>query len=141
MGNEPADNKEPWLAHLDKEYLFCEEGTVEQDLASIIKDMLLSSESDSDNAAPTAARGINTYYWDRNLDSGPLFKFQRDDIGFFDFLSFLYHVIVRVPCFIPYNGSKQNTLVQLLLEIHKLPPSPIRAWNVCLTTLLFIYYI
>jgi hypothetical protein len=63
------NNKEQWLAYFNK-YLSCEEGSVEHDIALIMKDMLLSD--DNENAALTAANRINTYYWDRNLDSGPL---------------------------------------------------------------------
>lgn len=38
--------------------------------------MLLSGDSDS--PARTAAQEINIYYWDRNLESGALFKFQKE---------------------------------------------------------------
>lgn len=121
-------NEEPWLAHLNKEYLSCEEGSVEHDIASIMKDMLLSG--DSKNATPTAAHRINTYYWDRNLDSGPLFRFQREE-GTFDFLYLIYEIIIEgIAPFLPYSDSRHDALVQLVIELYRFPPRPVKAWNV-----------
>lgn len=121
--------KEPWLTHLDKEYLSCEEGAVEHDIVLIMKDMLLPD--DSGNAALTAAQRINTYYWDRNLDSGPLFRFQREEEGTFDFLTFIYDIIIAgIAPFVPYSDSRHDALVQLVIELYRLPPKPVKAWNV-----------
>lgn len=133
MSNEAAETNQPWMAHLYQEFTYCEKGTVEHDIASIIQGMLLSGGgSNGDNAACTVAHQINSYYWDRNLDSGPLFQFQGDN-AFPDVLSVVYTVILDVAPLIHYNGVKQEVLVQLLLELRKIPPKLVKAWNVCMS--------
>lgn len=129
MSTETVNSQEPWLALFDEEYFFCEKGTVEHDVASILKDMLLST--DMNNAAQTAAHQLNTYYWERNNESGPFFRWGNEKETFFDFVSFLYDIIVRVTPFVPYNDARQDVIVQLVLELRNLPPNPVKAWNVC----------
>lgn len=46
-----SDSKEPWLALFDEEYFCLEKGTVEHDVASILKDMLLSGTDVTNNSA------------------------------------------------------------------------------------------
>ena len=129
MSTEAVNSKEPWLTFFDKEYFCCEKGTVEHDVASILKNMLLST--DVNNAAHTAAYQLNTYYWERNNESGPFFQWGNEKEPFPDFISFLYDIIVRVTPFLSYNDASQNVIVQLVLELRNLPPNSVKAWNVC----------
>lgn len=134
------NNEKTWLAHLDKKYLSCEEDSVEHDIALIMKDMLLSN--DRENASLTAAHQINTYYWDRNLDSGPLFRFQNEEERVSDFLTFIYDIIISgIAPFVPYYDSRHDTLVKLVIELYRLPPRTVKAWNVrWLSIHLFVQY-
>jgi hypothetical protein len=129
MSAETASNKEPWLALFEKEYFFCEKGTVEHDVAAMLKDMLLST--DMSNAARTTAYQLNTYYWERNDASGPHFRWGNEKETFPDFISFLYDIMFRVTPFLSYNDPRQDVIVQLFLELRNLPPNPVKAWNVC----------
>ena len=138
MSVEIVNGNEPWLAHFEEEkYLSCPKGTVEHDLALIIKGMLLS-DTGIDDAARTAAHQINAYYWARNLDSGPQFQYGIEDEPSYDFLSLLYSMIVRMAPFVSYSGNKQDKLVGLFLELHKVPRNPVKVWNVCLFPFLYL---
>lgn len=59
----------------------------------IIQDMLLSGEPDNNNAAHAAVHQIDTYYWDRNLDSDPLRAFGFRRMMIMLFLMFLLSFI------------------------------------------------
>jgi hypothetical protein len=124
-----VDKTKTWLAHFEKEYLL-EKGTVEHETTLIIKDMLLSSDS-YEIAARTAAQQIDDYHWERNSDSGTLFRFQ--DEGFYSLIYFLYHIIFETATLLPYNDSRQDLLVQLVIELPKCSSRSINGQSVCLS--------
>ena len=53
-----------------------------------------------------------------------------DDKGMESFLWALYQVIFDLARLIPYNDLKQTALVQLILELRKLPPKQFKIWKV-----------
>lgn len=125
-GAAGSNTEEPWQALLYKEYTFCEKGSMEYDLGSMIKDLLLSNDED---AAQATAHRVDAYYWEKNLDSGPLFVYQKDD-PLFGFLSFFYQLIIDMVEQLRYDDSRQDKLVQLVIELSKIPPKPFTRWNV-----------
>ncbi|KAK2753931.1 hypothetical protein FQN54_007290 [Arachnomyces sp. PD_36] len=120
-------NKERWLALLEEEYFCLKKDTVEFDVATMLKDMLLSV--DLNNAVHTTAQQLNTYYWERNNAKGPFFSWGNMEETFPDFVSFLYDIIVRLTPLISYNDPRQDVILQLVLELRRLPPNPVKAWN------------
>ncbi|KAL1970741.1 hypothetical protein VTN77DRAFT_2575 [Rasamsonia byssochlamydoides] len=46
-----------------------------------------------------------------------------------NFLSILYELVFDMARLLPYTDARQDTLVQLILELRKLPPKPCRIWN------------
>lgn len=122
-----AQTEEPWLIKLHNEWISSngsEEGAVEHDFALIIKHLLLGTICPVD-----AARVIDTYYWDRNLDSGPLFKYHPDGVGGVE--GALYEIILDAVELLSYNDNRQEDLAHLVLELHRIPPKPFKRWNVC----------
>ncbi|EGD96066.1 hypothetical protein TESG_03526 [Trichophyton tonsurans CBS 112818] len=99
-----------------------EEGVVEHDFAIIIKDLLLGKFSPVD-----AAKIIDTYYWDRNLDSGPLFKYHPEGVGGVE--GALYEIMLDAAQLLSYKDSRQDMLAQVVLELHRIPPKPTKRWN------------
>lgn len=119
--------KKPWIAYLDKEASYWGEGMCESVLAIMLKDLLLS---DSDSTAADTARLIDNYYEQEFLPSDPLMKF-LDDKGIGGFLTTFYELVFNLARLIPYNNSNQEKLVQLILELRKLPPRQLKIWEVC----------
>ncbi|EZF31435.1 hypothetical protein H109_04705 [Trichophyton interdigitale MR816] len=120
-----AQTEEPWLTKLHDEWISSngsEEGVVEHDFAIIIKDLLLGKFSPVD-----AAKIIDTYYWDRNLDSGPLFKYHPEGVGGVE--AALYEIILDAAQLLSYKDPRQDTLAQVVLELHRIPPKPTKRWN------------
>jgi hypothetical protein len=111
--NGPSTGKDPWLAFLDEEIINSEkEYTLNPNIVVIIKDLLLAN---NDMAAANAARRIGTYYTDKD---------RLDD------LDNLYYFVFDLAPFVPYNDSRQDALVKLILELHRLLPQ-LEICNVC----------
>lgn len=146
MSTETVNNKEPWLALFEKEYLCFERGTVEHDVASMLKDLLSDTNDDDDDddaaaaAAHTTAHQLNSYYWERNNASGPFFRWGNERDTFPNFVTFLFDIMVRVTLFIPYNDGRQNAILQLVRELRDLPPNPVKAWDVCSSSFYFFCF-
>lgn len=137
MSAKTSETKEPWRTLLYEEYLFCEKGTVEHDIVPIIKDLLSSDDDDGDDintAARTAAHLIDTYYWDRNLESGTQFRFQIEKDPYHDVQEVLYNAILYVVPLLHYarDAKRQEKLVQLIGELRKIPPRPVKIRGVCM---------
>ena len=133
---ESASSKEPWFAYLEEGIASCGEGTFECDLNNIMKDFLIST---SDLAALDTALRIDTYYWEYHLPSDPLMKFEEDK-GIAGFLNHLYELVFDVARLIPYSDPRQDMLVQLILELRKLPAKPFKIWNVRWPLMLYIHH-
>lgn len=133
---ESAFSKEPWHAYLEEEIASCGEGTFECDLDNIMKDFLMST---SDPAAPDTALRIDTYYWKIYLPSDPLMKF-KEDKGIAGFLYYLYELVFDMARLVPYYDPKQDMLVQLILELRKLPAKTFKIWNVRWPLMLYIHH-
>ncbi len=112
--------EEPWITQLDKEIdILGEEGSLDYDLAIILKQLILS---DGDSTAADIARKIDNYYDQQFRPSDPLMRFE-DDQGMGSFLfAFWQTVCISFARVIPYNNNNQEKLVQLVLELQKLPP-------------------
>ncbi|KAM5457591.1 hypothetical protein MaudCBS49596_000788 [Microsporum audouinii] len=119
-----ARTEEPWLVELHKEWISSKgcEGVVEYDFAVIIKDLLLQKFRPAD-----AAKKVDTYYWGKNLDSGPLFKYHPDGVGGVE--AALYEIVFDMAQLLSYKDTRQDILAQFILELHRIPPKPIKSWN------------
>lgn len=54
-----------------------------------------------------------------------------DDKGIGEFLTNFYELVFDLARLIPYDNSNQEKLVQLILELRKLPPKQFKIWKVC----------
>lgn len=105
-----------------------EHGAAHEDpLLMMLKDFLLS---DGDITAADTAHRINDFYTQEYFPSDPLMRFQEDR-GMGGFLSGFWDAVFTLGRLIPYNSSKQEKLVQLILKLRKLPPRQFRIWKVC----------
>jgi hypothetical protein len=121
-----SSTREPWIVYHDEDIEESGEEPSEDDLAEIMKRLLLST---SENAAAEAARGFDQYYSQHFLPSDPLMKFS-DDKGMETYLWGLYQLIFDMGRLISYKDTKQTNLVQLLVELRKLPPKTFKIWGV-----------
>jgi hypothetical protein len=72
---------------------------------------------------------MDTCYVGKYLLSDPLLKF--NDKGIAGFLSILYDFVFDIAQLLSYNDSRKDTLVELVLELRRLPPKPFKIWEVC----------
>lgn len=116
----------PWINFLDNE-MGQERGDdpVSYFLAEVIRRILLSTKSRTLEAAEL----IDSYYWYDYLASNPLAKSFGDN-GTAAFLGAFYRLVFDTAMLIPSAGPDQDVLVQLLVELHRLPPPSCRLWNV-----------
>ena len=118
---------EPWISYLEDEMAGAKaDDPVSYCLAQILRDTLLHTGKPH---AVAAAQRIDTYYRYEFLSSDSLLM-SLEGNGTAGFLCKLYHLIFCVARFITC-GPPQEVLVQLLVELRKLPPTSCRLWNVC----------
>ncbi|KAI9765889.1 MAG: hypothetical protein M1840_007030 [Geoglossum simile] len=122
--NGRNDGTQSWIEYLDGEIAATEADSVTHCLAQIIRDTLLST--DESRAAGAAGR-IDTHYQEY-LSSDPLLKFANDK-GTAGFLNSLYELVFDVARLIPYRDALQDILVQLIVELRKLPPKRCKIWD------------
>ena len=120
------DGTQRWMEYLDGEMATTEADPVTHCLAQIIRDTLLSTD---ESRAAGAAHRIDAYYQDEYLPSDPFLKFS-DDKGMAGFLNSLYGLVFDVARLIPYRDALQDTLIQVIVELRKLPPKPCKIWDV-----------
>lgn len=118
---EETTSLEAWEAKLEKEIQDDSRNGVESSVPSILRDLLRSYPQDGQQAAQDAARRINFDYRDKYLPSDPLLK-GRDDEGMAGFLYHLYLLSLDTARLIHYSSPEQDALVQLFVELRKLPP-------------------
>lgn len=127
MGEVANVSNEPWTAQFDKELNDWTAEGVENAFAVVLKDFLLS---DGDPTAAETAHEIDDLYTQEYLPSDPLLKFS-DDQGMEGFLGDFYQIFFTLARLIPYDNSKQDRLIQVILELRKLPPKQFKIWKVC----------
>ncbi|PGH10123.1 hypothetical protein AJ80_07573 [Polytolypa hystricis UAMH7299] len=91
----------------------------------MLKSLLLSNDK---SKVKDIAEDIDAYYSNVYLPSDPLIRFQ-DDKGISDFLAGMYGVVLQLGRFISYKDARQDTLVELIQELYKIPPKTFRIWN------------
>lgn len=130
MAKDNFTTQEPWLAYLNEEIASPENlATYETDIDIFMKEYLLSS--DAKLAEVTACR-IDKSYWETYLPSLSIPPENIDSDGEMEgFLGKLYNLIVELAVIIPCGDTKQEMLLQLLLELRKLPPKTFKYGNVC----------
>jgi hypothetical protein len=123
--------KEPWLVRFDTEIDEHGDRSCEFFFAEILKDFLLLPDGDATTLAANTAREIVEFREKDFLPSDPLMRF-KDDQGWGGFLHAFYMTVFCLARLIPYHDScKQDKLVQLMLELRKLPPRKTNIWVSC----------
>ena len=121
------DGPEPWTKYLDGEMAETKrDDPVSYRLAEIIRDTLLST---NETRAAEAAQRIDSYYRYEYLVTDPFMRFLQGR-GTAPFLCHLYGLVLEVASVIPSGVPHQDVLIQLLGELHKLPPTSCMLWNV-----------
>ncbi|RYO93193.1 hypothetical protein DL764_008020 [Monosporascus ibericus] len=116
--------KEPWLAFIDNEFDI-EDDQTRLELLTILRDALLSID---EAAAEVAAHRIDSYYSDTFLSVHPLVKFE-DDKGMASFLCALWDAVFDLAELLPFDDRKQDRLVEVILELRKLPAKSFTIWQ------------
>lgn len=95
-------------------------------IAEMIRDTLLST---NESRAAEGAKRIDSYYRYEYFTADPLLKFLEGN-GTAPFLCHFYSMVLDVSSTIPAADPNQDALVQLLVELRKLPPTSCMIWNV-----------
>ncbi|KAI1938486.1 hypothetical protein LOZ58_003439 [Ophidiomyces ophidiicola] len=117
---EATDPKEPWMTALYDHYIICESGSAEHDLGVMVQSMLLS---DDPKAPHETALAITQYFWDGRADESreyPYFNYEKE--GWPHLSDLVEKMIVGLSWFIPFNDTKQDKLIQLIVELYNIPP-------------------
>ncbi|KAI9773863.1 MAG: hypothetical protein M1840_006089 [Geoglossum simile] len=126
MSEVTNTNSESWVSKLDQEISNWEylDG-MDPEMHNILRDLLLSN---GNITATTTAHRIGGYY-EELMKEDPLMKYEADK-GFTSFLKMFYYVYFTVAEILPYNNStKHDDLVQLILELRRLPPRKVTIWR------------
>lgn len=121
---ETAGQEEPWSAQIDKEIASDKDEGIPSTLPSILRDLIVVYPQDGPPAAQEAARHVDADFWDAYLPWDQTQGAGRDGAAGINFLARLYQVTLSIVRFIPYDDSRQDALIQLLLELRKLAPRP-----------------
>ena len=103
-------------------------------LANLVKSLLLST---SETAARDTAAAIDAYYEKEFFPSDPLMRFEEDK-GMTSFLLELWEIVFSLARVIPYDDDAQVTLVNLILELYKLPTRSHKVFDVRIPTTCWI---
>ncbi|KAL8722778.1 MAG: hypothetical protein Q9225_000789 [Loekoesia sp. 1 TL-2023] len=125
MGEKSNTNGGLWIARFDENIRRWGAKTCQHALGTMLKDSLLS---DGDLAAANTVHQIDSFYQQEYLTSDPLLKF-KDDQGMERFLNGFFEAVFTLASLLPYADPNQGKLVNLLLELRKLPPRQLRIWN------------
>lgn len=124
MAASTSDNKSSWLTWIGDEIAQCAKHDEDDHIPRILKDLLL------DKIDPgQAAQKLDDYYWNTYLPSDPLMKYTEDK-GAPTYLTSVYEYICDTARQLPYNDCLQDKMVQVIVELRKLPPKPFKIWGV-----------
>jgi hypothetical protein len=116
---------QPWLKWLEEDSKYYDEGSWQVNLNHILMEFLLSENSD----AAAAARQIDTNYSQEYVAQDRLVVACLDQ-GMENYLWFFYEILFSAVKLIPYDDARQKNLVQLLVELQRLPARPFLLWDV-----------
>ena len=117
-------------AYINGEMDISGEGYLSYEIGNIFK-RLFAAE---DGLSPRdAAQQIDAVYSDIWFPRDPTLRF-RPDKGMTSYLVTLNEFIFTLARVLSYDDARQDTLVQLILEILKLPPRTAQIWDVSETT-------
>jgi hypothetical protein len=118
---DPCASNDALKAYLAEEIGLDIEDGVESQVALILLDFVKAHpQPDHQAVARELARRINADYWELYRQSVPLLK-RQEDKGLAGYLNGLYELIFGLARLIGYDDSQQDVLVEVLVELHKLP--------------------
>lgn len=129
MQTATAESSTPWFAHLDEEIAYDKQTGEASNVASILRDLVLAYPQDGHRASAEAALRVDADYHQVYLPSDPLLKGQ-DDQGMEEYLDKLCRLVLATAQRIPYDDDRQDAVVQLFVELAKLPPKAVKIWGV-----------
>ncbi|GAM33582.1 hypothetical protein TCE0_011f00585 [Talaromyces pinophilus] len=122
---ETASTTDAGTAYIDEEIESSSEGNLTYELGTIFKRLFAK---DGGLTPHDAARQIDAVYSDIWFPLDPTFRF-RPDKGMPGFLVALNEFIFSLARILRYDDMRQDTLVQLILEILELPPRKAQIWG------------
>lgn len=102
------------------------EGDETYELANILKRLLVENGI----TPQEAAQQIDSFYEHDWLPIQPMWVRKKKTKGMSDFLATPYDLICDLGRVLHYDDVRQNTLIQLILELRKLPPRQVEIWEV-----------
>lgn len=122
---ETLISRDAGIAYLDEEISDSNEGDETYELSNILKRLLVEN-----GVTPhDAAQQIDSFYEHQFLPSQPIFQKQKAK-GMIEFLGALDVLICDLGRLLHYDDVRQDALIQLILELRKLPPRQVEIWGV-----------
>lgn len=127
---EASITRDAGIAYLDTEISEAYEGDEIYELAKILRRFIAK-----DGVTPQeAAQQIDSYYEDDLLPSQPILQREKAR-GMVNLLGALDDLICDLGSVLHYDDVRQDDLIQLILELRKLPPRQVVIGNVSKSTL------
>lgn len=127
---ETSITRDEGIAYLEEEISETYEGDETYELAYILKRLIAE-----DGITPQeAAQQIDSYYEDDLLPSQPILQKEKAK-GMINLLGALDDLICGLGSVLHYNDVRQDALIQLILELRKLPPRQVVIEDVSKSTL------
>lgn len=129
---------EGWLAFVNEKINKPSCDPAWSDFFTILKKLLLSDCTTMEIA--DIAHRIDIYYYNTYVNLYPLLKFNTNKMECY--LKVVYSSIFDLARVLHYKNPKHDALVQLIFELHKIPPKTFKIWGVSSSTInSHIYFI
>lgn len=126
---ETSISRDAGIAYLDEEISEAYEGDETYELANILKRLM----AENGITPQEAAQQIDSYYEDDLLPSQPILQREKAK-GMINLLSALDDLICGLGSALRYDDARQDALIQLILELRKLPPRQVVIGDVSRST-------
>ena len=126
---EMSTSQDAGIAYLDEQISESYEGAETYELANILKHLL----AENGITPQETAQQIDSFYEDEFLPSQPIFQKEKAK-GMITLLGALDELLCNLGRVLRYDDVRQDALIQVILELRKLPTRQVEIWGVSKTT-------
>lgn len=126
---EKSTSRDAGIAYLDEEISESYEGAETYELANILKRLL----AENGITPQETAQQIDSFYENDFLPSQPIFQKEKAK-GMINLLGALDELLCNLGRVLRYDDVRQDALIQVILELRKLPTRQVEIWEVSKTT-------
>ncbi|PCG90858.1 Protein of unknown function DUF3632 [Penicillium occitanis (nom. inval.)] len=121
---EKSTSRDAGIAYLDEQISESYEGDETYELANILKHLL----AENGITPQETAQQIDSFYEDKFVPSQPIFQKEKS-IGMINLLGALDELLCNLGRVLRYDDVRQDALIQVILELRKLPTRQVEIWG------------